>query len=78
MTVAVVSKFYSRRVGFDVWEGTMLGNFIAELGSVGKLYVGNNFYRRGTLGGWFEQGWKIVEDKKCANLEWEQGCKNQF
>ena len=56
----------------------MLGNFIAELGSVGKLYVGNNFYRRGTLGGWFEQGWKIVEDKKCANLEWEQGCKNQF
>ena len=55
MPATGVSKFYSQRVGFGR-RGTMLGNFIAELGSVGKLYVGNNFYRRGTLGGWFDQG----------------------
>ena len=69
MPVVGVSKFYSRRVGFC---GSRLENFIdQELGSVGKLYVRNNFYRRGTLGGWFQQKWKIVEDRfftTCAHL----------
>ena len=50
MPVVGVSKFYSQRVRFGGWEGTMLGNFIAELGLAGKLYVGNNFYRRGPWG----------------------------
>ena len=57
MTVAVVRKFYSGRVGLGGREGE--GNFIdGELGSVGKVCVGNNFYRRGTRGS-FEQRCKI-------------------